>query len=251
MSSYQKTLDKNEFCVIITNKFLLLTLKKFIIMNEDRFSPSNELLDRQDIDLLWTTFESGKNIDDCISRYFFEICQANDLIEKYLDFYSKKSEYPLRLRFWKVMSVRIYNLRRTSLVEKFQQEYADKNNYRVRAIMDKLCNSLDLRYELPKDFFYLLNRQENNFISEIKVYLRMIKDKKTPADTIDKVVPQMHRDFMFRYNFYKEQNGEYRLTEQGVKALCAPYANEATEQYNLVAFMEALNAPTRSSKIVI
>ena len=28
MTSYQKLLDKNEYCVIITNESLLLTLKK-------------------------------------------------------------------------------------------------------------------------------------------------------------------------------------------------------------------------------
>lgn len=56
---------------------------------------------------------------------------------------------------------------------------------------------------------------------------------------------------MFRYNFYEEQNGEYKLTEQGVKALCAPYTNEALEKYNLVAFMEALNTPAKGPKMVI
>lgn len=230
---------------------LLLTIKKFTIMNEDRFSPSNELLDRQDIDLLWANFESGNNVDDCIRQYFFAICQANDLIEKYLVFYSNKPEYPLRLRFWKAMSAHIHELNRPSLVEKFQQEYANKNNYRTRAIMVKLCDSLNLRSELPKDFFYILNRKEDQFISEIKVFLRMIKDKKNHADAFNNIVPQEHRDFMFRYNFYKEQNGEYKLTEQGVKALCAPYTNEALEEYNLVAFMEALNTPAKGTKMVI
>lgn len=220
-------------------------------MNEDRFSPSNELLDRQDFDLLWTKFESGADFENRIYQYFFEICQANDLIEKYLDFYSNKPGYPLRLRFWKIMKARIYSLRSPSLVEKFQQEYANKNNYRTRTIMDKLCDSLNLHSELPKDFFYILNRKEDQFISEIKVFLRMIKDKQNHADAFNNIVPQEHRDFMFRYNFYKEQNGEYKLTEQGVKALCAPYTNEALEEYNLVAFMEALNAPKKGPKMVI
>ena len=230
---------------------LLLTIKQFTIMNEDRFSPSNELLDRQDIDLLWANFESGKNVEDSIRQYFFAICQANDLIEKYLDFYSNKPEYPLRLRFWKAMSARINTLKSPSLIEKFQQEYANKNNYRTRAIMVKLCDSLSLRSELPKDFFYILNHKEDQFISEIKVFLRMIKDKQNHADAFNNIVPQEHRDFMFRYNFYEEQNGEYKLTEQGVKALCAPYTNEALEEYNLVAFMEALNTPAKGPKMVI
>ena len=211
-------------------------------MNEDRFSPSNELLDRQDIDLLWANFESGNNVDDCIRQYFFEICQANDLIEKYLFFYSNKPEYPLRLRFWKAMSAHIHELNRPSLVEKFQQEYANKNNYRTRAIMVKLCDSLNLRSELPKDFFYILNRKEDQFISEIKVFLRMIKDKGLTVDTFTKIVPQEHRDFMFRHDLCKERNGLYELTDRGDKARLVPYSDEALERYNLVAFMEALNA---------
>ena len=211
-------------------------------MNKDRLSPSNELLDRQDIDLLLKNFENETHLEMRIRQYFFEICQANDLVIKYLDFYTNKPEYLLRLRFWKDQYWRLYSLRETCLVEKFQQEYTDKDKYYYRPIMARLCDSLNLRAMLPKDFFYLLNWQESNFIKEVKAYLRMIKDKGLTVDTFTKIVPQEHRDFMFRHDLCKERNGLYELTDRGDKARLVPYSDEALERYNLVAFMEALNA---------
>ena len=211
-------------------------------MNKDRLSPSNELLDRQDIDLLLKNFEDKTHLEMCIRQYFFEICQANDLVIKYLDFYTNKPEYLLRLRFWKEQYWRLYRLRETCLVERFQREYTDKNKYYYRAIMDRLCISLNLHHMLPKDFFYLLNCQESDFIKEIKAYLKMIKDKDLTVDTFIKIVPQEHRDFMFGHDLCKERDGLYELTDKGDKALLVPYSDEAIERYNLVAFIEALNA---------
>lgn len=211
-------------------------------MNEDRLSPSNELLDRQDIDFLLKNFEDGKDLEQFIRQYFFEICQANDLVKKYLDFYTNKPEYSLRLPFWKKQHRRLYSLRGACLVERFQREYTDKNKYYYRAIMARLCDSLNLRDKLTKDFFYLLNCQESDFIKEIKVYLKMIKDKGLTADTFNKIVPQEHHNFMFGHNLYKEQYGECELTDKGDKALLVPYSDEALKRYNLVAFIEALNA---------
>ena len=212
-------------------------------MNKDRLSPSNELLDRQDINLLWTNFESAMHLEVCIREYFFEICHTNDLIEKYLDFYANKPEYLLRLHFWKGQHQRLNSLRRACLVEKFQQEYTNKDKYYYRAIMDRLCDSLNLRAMLPKDFFYLLNCQESDFIKEIKGYLKMIKDMDLTADTFIKIVPQEHHNFMFKYNFYKVRNDVYELTDRGDKALLVSYSDEALERYKLVAFIEALSAP--------
>ena len=212
-------------------------------MNKDRLSSSNELLDRQDINLLWTNFESARHLEVCIRECFFEICHINDLIEKYLDFYANKPEYLLRLHFWKGQHLRLHSLRRACLVEEFQREYTDKNKYYYRAIMDRLCDSLNLRAMLPKDFFYLLNCQESDFIKEIKGYLKMIKDMDLTADTFIKIVPQEHHNFMFKHNFYKVRNDVYELTDRGDKALLVPYSDEALKRYNLVAFIEALSAP--------
>ena len=212
-------------------------------MNEDRLSPSNELLDRQDIDLLLKNFENETHLEMRIRQYFFEICQANDLVIKYLDFYTNKPEYLLRLRFWKDQYWRLCSLRETCLVEKFQREYTDKNKYYYRTLMDRLCISLNLRAMLPKDFFYLLNCQESDFIKEIKAYLKMIKDKDLTVDTFSKIVPQEHHNFMVEHNLCKERNGLYELTDKGDKALLVPYSDKALERYNLVAFMEALNTP--------
>ena len=218
-------------------------------MKEERFSPSNELLDRQDIDLLLTTL--GTKFEEGVRQHFFTICHANDLIESYVVFFANTPGYPLRFLFWNKQKMRFYSLRQPCLVEKFQKEYADKNNYPKRDLMDKLCESLNLRTELPKDFFFHLSCQESDFIKEIKVYLGMIKDKNLSSDNFNKIVPKEHGDFMFQYNLYKEQNGDYMLTDRGYKALLVPYTHENLERYHLKTFMEALNAPTKGRKIVI
>ena len=115
--------------------------------------------------------------------------------------------------------------------------------------MDKLCDSLNLHYCLLEEFFFHLRCQESDFIEEIKLYLGMIKDKNVTADTFDKIIPQKHRDFMFQYDLYKEQNGEYELTDKGDKALLVPYTDDFLKRYNLVAFMEALNTPTKGRQL--
>lgn len=218
-------------------------------MNEERFSASNELLDRQDIDLLLATL--GSKFEEHIRQHFFTICYANELIESYVDFFAGKPEYSLRLLFWQNLKMRLYRLRQPCLIEKFQKEYADKNNYLKRALMEKLCDSFSLRHELPQDFFFHLNCQESDFIKEIKSFLGMIKDKNLSSDTFRKIVPEEHSDFMFRYDLYKEENGELTLTDRGCKALLVPYDDEALKRYDLKNFMKALYAPTKGRKIVI
>ena len=218
-------------------------------MKEERFSPSNELLDRQDIDLLLTTL--GTKFEEGVRQHFFTICYANDLIESYVDFFADKPEYLLRLLFWQNQKMRLYRLRQPCLIEKFQKEYADKNNYPKRDLMDKLCESLNLHYCLPKDFFFHLSCQESDFIKEIKGFLKMIKDKNLSSDNFNKIVPKEHGDFMFQYNLYQEKNGDYILTDRGYNALLVPYTDENLERYHLKTFMEAINAPTKGRKIVI
>ncbi len=218
-------------------------------MNEERFSASNELLDRQDIDLLLSTLKT--KFEEHVRQHFFTICQANELIESYVDYFADKPDCLLRLLFWKNQKQRFYSLRQTCLVEKFQKEYADKNNYLKRDLMDKLCDSLNLRYCLPQDFFFHLSCQESDFIKEIKGFLKMIKDKNLNSDNFSKIVPKEHGDFMFRYDLYKEKNGEYTLTDRGCNALEVPYTHESLERYHLQTFMAALNAPRKGRKIVM
>ena len=220
-------------------------------MNEERFSANNELLDRQDVDFLLKKIEEVTRKDEKIRQYFFTICQANDLIENYVDFFAGKPEYSLRLLFWKGLKRRLYGLRRLCLIEKFQKEYADKNNYLKRDLMDKLCDSLSLRSELPQDFFFHLSCQESDFIKEIKGFLKMIKDKNLNSDNFSKIVPKEHGDFMFRYDLYKEKNGEYTLTDRGCNALEVPYTDESLKRYHLQTFMAALNAPRKGRKVMI
>ena len=212
-------------------------------MKEERFSASNELLDRQDIDLLLSTLKT--KFEEHVRQHFFTICQANELIESYVDYFADKPDCLLRLLFWKNQKQRFYSLRQTCLVEKFQKEYADKNNYLKRDLMDKLCDSLNLRHELPQDFFFHLSCQESDFIKEIKGFLKMIKDKNLSPENFSKIVPQEHRDFMFQYDLYKEKNGEYTLTDRGYNALEVPYTHESLERYHLQTFMEAVNAPRK------
>lgn len=218
-------------------------------MNEERFSASNELLDRQDIDLLLATLKT--KFEEHVRQHFFTICQANELIESYVDYFADKPDCLLRLLFWKNQKQRFYSLRQTCLVEKFQKEYADKNNYLKRDLMDKLCDSLNLRYCLPQDFFFHLSCQESDFIKEIKGFLKMIKDKNLNPENFSKIVPKEHGDFMFRYDLYKEKNGEYTLTDRGYNALEVPYTHESLERYHLQTFMAALNAPRKGRKIVM
>lgn len=218
-------------------------------MNEERFSASNELLDRQDIDLLLSTLKT--KFEEHVRQHFFTICQANELIESYVDYFADKPDCLLRLLFWKNQKQRFYSLRQTCLVEKFQKEYADKNNYLKRDLMDKLCDSLNLRYCLPQDFFFHLSCQESDFIKEIKGFLKMIKDKNLSPENFSKIVPKEHGDFMFRYDLYKETNGEYTLTDRGYNALEVPYTHESLERYHLQTFMAALNAPRKGRKIVM
>lgn len=218
-------------------------------MKEERFSASNELLDRQDIDLLLSTLKT--KFEEHVRQYFFTICHANELIENYVDYFADKPECLLRLLFWKNQKQRFYSLRQTCLVEKFQKEYADKNNYLKRDLMDKLCDSLNLRYCLPQDFFFHLSCQESDFIKEIKGFLKMIKDKNLSPENFSKIVPKEHGDFMFRYDLYKEKNGEYTLTDRGYNALEVPYTHESLERYHLQTFMAALNAPRKGRKIVM
>lgn len=218
-------------------------------MKEERFSASNELLDRQDIELLLATLKT--KFEERVRQHFFTICHANELIENYVDFFADKPDCLLRLLFWKNQKQRFYSLRQTCLVEKFQKEYADKNNYLKRDLMDKLCDSLNLRYCLPQDFFFHLSCQESDFIKEIKGFLKMIKDKNLNSENFSKIVPQEHRDFMFQYDLYKEKNGEYTLTDRGYNALEVPYTHENLERYHLQTFMAALNAPRKGRKIVM
>ena len=218
-------------------------------MKEERFSASNELLDRQDIDLLLSTLKT--KFEEHVRQHFFTICQANELIESYVDYFADKPDCLLRLLFWKNQKQRFYSLRQTCLVEKFQKEYADKNNYLKRDLMDKLCDSLNLRYCLPQDFFFHLSCQESDFIKEIKGFLKMIKDKNLSPENFSKIVPKEHGDFMFRYDLYQEKNGEYRLTDRGYNALEVPYTHESLERYHLQTFMAALNAPRKGRKIVM
>ena len=218
-------------------------------MNEERFSASNELLDRQDIDLLFSTLET--KFEEGVRQHFFTICRANELIESYVEFFVDKPEYSLRLLFWQNQKMRFYRLRQSCLVEKFQREYADKNNYQKRDLMEKLCDSLSLRHELPQDFFFHLSCQESDFIKEIKGFLKMIKDKNLDSDNFRKIVPQEHGDFMFRYDLYKEKNGEYMLTDRGYNALEVPYTHESLGRYHLNTFMEAINAPRKGRRVVI
>ncbi len=220
-------------------------------MNEERFSANNELLDRQDIEFMLKKIETDTRRDEKIRQYFFEICHANALIENYVDFFAGKPEYSLRLLFWKGLKMRLDGLRQPCLVEKFQKEYADKNNYQKRALMDKLCDSLNLRYCLPQDFFFHLSCQESDFIKEIKGFLKMIKDKNLSPENFSKIVPKEHGDFMFRYDLYKEKNGEYMLTDRGYNALEVPYTHESLERYHLSTFMEAIKGPTKGRKVVI
>lgn len=220
-------------------------------MNEERFSANNELLNRQDIDFMLKKIEEVTRKDEKIRQYFFAICQANDLIENYVDFFAGKPEYSLRLIFWEGLKRRLYGLRRLCLIEKFQKEYADKNNYLKRDLMDKLCDSLSLRSELPQDFFFHLSCQESDFIKEIKGFLKMIKDKNLNSDNFSKIVPKEHGDFMFRYDLYKEKNGEYTLTDRGYNALEVPYTHESLERYHLQTFMAALNAPRKGRKLMM
>ncbi len=218
-------------------------------MKEERFSASNELLDRQDIDLLLSTLKT--KFEEHVRQHFFTICQANELIESYVDYFADKPDCLLRLLFWKNQKQRFYSLRQTCLVEKFQKEYAAKNNYLKRDLMDKLCDSLNLRYCLPQDFFFHLSCQESDFIKEIKGFLKMIKDKNLSPENFSKIVPKEHGDFMFRYDLYKEKNGEYTLTDRGYNALEVPYTHESLERYHLQTFMAALNAPRKGRKIVM
>ena len=218
-------------------------------MNEERFSASNELLDRQDIDLLFSTLET--KFEEGVRQHFFTICRANELIESYVEFFADKPEYSLRLLFWQNQKMRFYRLRQSCLVEKFQREYADKNNYQKRDLMEKLCDSLSLRHELPQDFFFHLSCQESDFIKEIKGFLKMIKDKNLDSDNFRKIVSKEHGDFMFRYDLYKEKNGEYMLTDRGYNALEVPYTHESLGRYHLNTFMEAINAPRKGRRVVI
>ncbi len=220
-------------------------------MNEERFSANNELLDRQDVDFLLKNIGADIRTEEKIRQYFFTICQANELIESYVDYFADKPDCLLRLLFWKNQKQRFYSLRQTCLVEKFQKEYADKNNYLKRDLMDKLCDSLSLRSELPQDFFFHLSCQESDFIKEIKGFLKMIKDKNLNSDNFSKIVPKEHGDFMFRYDLYKEKNGEYTLTDRGYNALEVPYTHESLERYHLQTFMAALNAPRKGRKLMM
>ena len=221
-------------------------------MKEERFSASNELLDRQDVDFLLKNIGADIRTEEKIRQHFFTICRANELIESYVEFFSDKPEYSLRLLFWQNLKMRLYRLRQPCLIEKFQKEYADKNNYLKRDLMDKLCDSFSLRHELPQDFFFHLNCQESDFIKEIKGFLKMIKDKNLDSDNFRKIVPKEHGDFMFRYDLYKEKNGEYQLTDRGYKALLVlPYTDKILKRYSLEDFMAVLNEPTKGRKVVI
>ena len=218
-------------------------------MNEERFSPSNELLDRQDIDLVLTDFETSFKSEARICNHFFEICQVNNLIAKYLNFFADKQEYKLRLLFWKSRSQSIYSLRQyPGLVEKFQRAYADKKNYPMRAMMRQLCESMSLQSLLPKDFFYNLNCQESDFIKEIKGFLKMIKDKNLNPENFSKIVSDEHRHFMCWKDFYKEEREELQLTDKGYQALCVPYSDETLKRYNLEAFMEAIESKPQAQR---
>ncbi len=215
-------------------------------MNEERFSASNELLDRQDIDLLLATL--GSKFEEHIRQHFFTICYANELIESYVDFFAGKPEYSLRLLFWQNLKMRLYRLRQPCLIEKFQKEYADKKNYPMRAMMRQLCESMSLQSLLPKDFFYNLNCQESDFIKEIKGFLKMIKDKNLNPENFSKIVSDEHRHFMCWKDFYKEEREELQLTDKGYQALCVPYSDETLKRYNLEAFMEAIESKPQAQR---
>lgn len=223
-------------------------------MNEDKIFPSNELLDRQNIVFLLKTLKTGAKLEDHICQYFFAICQANDLIDKYMKFYgSGKAEYWLYYCFWNAMSMDLCSLlnscRKPCLVEKFQREYTNKSNYKVRAIMYKLCRSLNLNTDLPEDFFYHLRCQEDDFIKKIKLYLELIKNNNFTSDTFIEVIPDEYRSFMFSNSLYEGQKDIYKLTDRGIKALRVPYTETILKCYDLVAFMEALDEPMRSRRM--